>query len=129
MCRATVGVRAEDRCLPQARIEVLAISTDKPADLQRTLEAWRKSSKAEAADNKQAKSAAQNFPIKLVSDQSLKTFKAYGAFDDFENVPLHGTYLISPKGEILFQDISFEPFAEPDFLLKESTRLLRLSGK
>jgi peroxiredoxin len=74
-----------------------------------------------------------DFP--LVSDHDLAVFKRYGAFDDFEGLPLHGTFLIDERGLVRWQDISFEPFQEPKFLLAESKRLLqqsrntRLAGK
>ncbi|MEO8495164.1 MAG: hypothetical protein ABI614_08840, partial [Planctomycetota bacterium] len=46
------------------------------------------------------------------------------AYDDFEKKPLHGTFLIDSHGMVRWQDISFEPFMDADFLLKESQRLL-----
>jgi peroxiredoxin len=60
----------------------------------------------------------------LTSDASNEVFKAFRAFDDFENQPLHGTFLIDGKGRIRWQDISFEPFMEHEFLLDEAKRLL-----
>ena len=39
---------------------------------------------------------------------------------------MHGTYLIDGKGRIRWQDISYEPFMEAEFLLAESVRLLGL---
>ena len=66
------------------------------------------------------------FPFPLVSDAELRIFKAYRVFDDFENQPLHGTFLIDRDGLVRWQDISYEPFSEVDFLLKEAKRLLRL---
>ena len=66
------------------------------------------------------------FPFPLLSDVELRVFKEYRAFDDFENQPLHGTFLIDEDGLVRWQDISYEPFADVDFLLKESKRLLRL---
>jgi hypothetical protein len=51
-------------------------------------------------------------------------FKAYRAFDDFEKQPLHGTYLIDGEGRVRWHDISYEPFNNPDFVLKEAARLL-----
>jgi len=51
-------------------------------------------------------------------------FKAYRCYDDFENQTLHGTFLINPEGLVLWQDISYEPFMEAEFLLKEAKRLL-----
>ncbi|MFT6620566.1 MAG: peroxiredoxin [Limisphaerales bacterium] len=66
------------------------------------------------------------FPFPLLGDAKMEIFKKYRAYDDFEKIPLHGTFLISPRGKILWQDISYEPFTETDFLLKESERLLGL---
>ncbi len=75
------------------------------------------------------KASHQNYtdgvmPIPLLADPDLNAFKAFRCFDDFENVPLHGTFLIDPDGAIRWQDISAEPFMNVDFLLKESKRLL-----
>jgi hypothetical protein len=54
----------------------------------------------------------------------LKVFKQYRAYDDFEQQPLHGTFLIDRQGLVRWQDISYEPFTEVEFLLRESKRLL-----
>jgi hypothetical protein len=54
----------------------------------------------------------------------LDVFRSFGAFDDFEQIALHGTYLIDGKGLVRWNDVSFEPFMNPDFLLSESKRLL-----
>ena len=67
------------------------------------------------------------FPIPLAADPELKTFKAYRAFDDFEKKPLHGTFLIDGAGFVRWQDISFEPFQDVDFVLHESKRLLSIT--
>ena len=64
------------------------------------------------------------FPFTVVSDESLNHFKAYRAFDDFEEEALHGTFLIDGEGQVRWQDISFEPFMQPEFLLEETQRLL-----
>jgi peroxiredoxin len=63
-------------------------------------------------------------PIPLLSDPTLQAFKSFRCYDDFENVPLHGTFLIDPDGAIRWQDINAEPFKDVDFLIKESKRLL-----
>ena len=102
-----------------AGISLVAISTDTVAGLKQTFP----KSKAEAG-----------FPFPLVSDPSLNVFKSYRAFDDFEKMPLHGTYLVDGDGLVRWQDISYQPFTEPKFLLAESKRLLqqpreRLTGK
>jgi peroxiredoxin len=65
------------------------------------------------------------FPFPIVADPELKVFKDYRVYDDFEKMPLHGTFLIDQEGRILWQDISYDPFIKSDFLLKECKRLLR----
>ena len=67
-----------------------------------------------------------SFPFPVVSDKDMKTFKAYGAYDDFEKMPLHGAFLIDGKGLVRWQDISFQPFKQTAFLLSEAKRLLKL---
>lgn len=68
------------------------------------------------------------FPIPLAADHELKVFRAYRAYDDFEKLPLHGTFLIDAAGLVRWQDISFEPFQDVDFVLNESKRLLSISN-
>src|SRR5262249_18614208 len=86
-----------------AGISLVGISTDSAEGLKQPVQ----------------KTKAQfNFP--LVSDHELKTFKVYRAYDDFEHMPLHGTFLIDGDGMVRWQDISFEPFREPKFLLAEA---------
>jgi hypothetical protein len=53
-------------------------------------------------------------------------FKAYRAYDDFEKMALHGTFLVDGDGLVRWQDINYEPFSEPRFLLGEAKRLLKL---
>ena len=62
-------------------IEILAVSTETVCELEQGLAEYRK-------DGKDV-----NFP--LLSDKILRSFKAYRAYDDFENMPLHGTFLSS----------------------------------
>ena len=92
----------------QAGIDLIAISTDNVGGLRETFQL-----------NKD-----KPFPFPLLSDTSLKVFKQYRVFDDFENQPLHGTFLIDRGGLVRWQDISYEPFTKISFLLKESKRLL-----
>jgi alkyl hydroperoxide reductase subunit AhpC len=66
------------------------------------------------------------FPFPILSDGTLATFKAYRAFDDFENQPLHGTFLIDGSGFVRWQDISAQPFTSGTWLLAEARRLLSL---
>ena len=72
----------------------------------------------------------KNFPFTTLADPAKKVFKMYRCWDDFENAPLHGTFLVDAKdrahGRIRWQDISYEPFMDAKFLLEESKRLLSL---
>ena len=96
----------------EAGIDIVAISTDSVDGLSQTFQT------SEDAENP--------FPFPLLSDETLSTFKAYRAYDDFEDIPLHGTFLIDSSQRIRWQNISFEPFIHPDWLLEESVRLLAL---
>ena len=93
----------------KAGIEIIAISTDPVAELRESQNAYTEGG---------------NFPFAILADPSQSSFQAYRAYDDFEKKPLHGTFLIDPQGRVLWQDIAAEPFAKPDFLLKEAVRLL-----
>jgi peroxiredoxin len=90
-------------------IELVGLSTDGPDDLRKSLEAY----------------APEKFPFPLFSDASLTSFRALRAHDDFEKVPLHGTYFVDAAGRLRWWDIGAEPFMNVDFLRDEAARLLR----
>lgn len=92
-------------------IELLAISTDEEIDLEKSIAACQ---------------SQGGFPFPLLSDAQNEVFRRYRAYDDFEGAPLHGTFLIDGQGLVRWQDISFEPFTDVDFLLQESKRLLAI---
>lgn len=91
----------------KAGIKIIAVSTDTVEGLRKTFA-----------------TGAEKFPFPLVSDAKMGLFRAYRAFDGFENTPLHGVFLIDPKGKVRWQDIGFQPFKDAQFLLQESKRLL-----
>jgi peroxiredoxin len=93
-------------------VSIVAVSTDSVDGLHQTTEKVKQDG---------------GLPFPLVSDKSLKTFKAYRAYDDFERMPLHGTFLVDGAGKVRWQDISYEPFTDMKFLVAESRRLLGLS--
>jgi len=68
-----------------------------------------------------------NFPMPLLPDPEFTLFKAYGAFDDFERIPLHGTFLIDTRGDVRFQKIAADPFLDVEFLKAEAARVNRLT--
>jgi len=94
----------------KAGLEIVAISTESKPELAKALAAYEK--------------GGDSVPFPLVADPKLATFRAYRAYDDFEKVPLHGTFLVDASGDVRWQDVSHEPFTEIDFLLKEAKRLL-----
>ncbi len=95
----------------QLGVTILAIGIDPPENVGKTL------LKAKLGSG---------FPFPILADPSKNAFKAYRAFDDFENTPLHGTFLLDKNGLIVWQDIGYEPFTNVDFLLAETKRLLAL---
>lgn len=95
----------------KAGIEIVAIGSDDLSGLKMALENYEK-----------------QIPFPLLVDSELQTFKKYRAYDDFENQPLHGTFLIDANGQVRWQDISYEPFMDTEFLLNESQRLLSLDA-
>ena len=99
------GPRAQD--FADEGIDMIAISSDGQEGLMQSVQNY-----------------GGAMPIRLASNENLDIFRKFRAFDDFENVPLHGTFLIDGEGKVLWQDISYEPFMEPQFLLDESLRLL-----
>ena len=64
--------------------------------------------------------------IPLMADPTHEAFKQFRCWDDFEDQPLHGTFLIDARGRVRWQDISHEPFTDVDFMLDEAKRLLEL---
>lgn len=110
-----------------AGISLVAISTDKVNELKGKIDGFELDEDLKSFLDENP--LAGGFPFPLVSDADLEIFKTYRAFDDFEDQPLHGTFLIDGDGLVRWQDISYEPFNDPDFLLKESKRLLKLPVK
>jgi len=98
-------------------IDIFAISSDTTDGLRETF--------ANSSDVAGAKSP---FPFPLLSDASLESFRKYGAYDDFEKKPLHGTFFIDARQKIRWQDINYEPFMYPDWLLGECARLLGMDA-
>ena len=70
--------------------------------------------------------AAERMPFAMLADPKLEAFKAWRCHDDFEGMPLHGTFLVDKHGRVRWQDISYEPFTKLDWLLEESRRLFAL---
>ncbi|WP_339732331.1 redoxin domain-containing protein [uncultured Gimesia sp.] len=97
----------------KAGIPLMAISTDNQEGLKTSIKNYDKG----------------DLPIPLFSNDKLDVFKTFHVFDDFEKQPLHGTFIIDADGNVLWQDISYEPFMDPKFVLKEAKRLLPKKAK
>ncbi|MCM8538070.1 MAG: peroxiredoxin family protein [Lentisphaeraceae bacterium] len=92
-----------------AGVKLLAVSLEGKMDLMKSVSKYSDDGK---------------FPFPIVSDKALTVFKKYRCYDDFEKTALHGTFLIDGEGDIRWLDISYDPFTDTKFLLKESKRLL-----
>jgi hypothetical protein len=88
---------------------VVAVGTDDEAGIKRSLAAWGKA----------------KFPFLMVADPKLDAFQSYRAYDNFEQIALHGTFVIDAKGFVRWHDEGSEPFMDVGFVLGESKRLLR----
>jgi peroxiredoxin len=99
--------------LKKMNVEVIAVGTD------------------DAASTKALKenAAGVKFPMPLLADPGLEHFKRFGVFDDFENQPLHGCFLIDAPGGVRYQRISYEPFLDVEFVKSESARVNRLMSR
>lgn len=91
-----------------AGISLIAISTDDMDGLRKSIDNYE----------------GGPLPIPLLTNSDLDVFKRFRVYDDFENLALHGTFLIDEQGLVRWQDISYEPFMDPKFVLGEANRLL-----
>ena len=98
----------------KAGFEVLAISTDSEADLRKSREKWEEKE--------------ESFPFPLLADPAMEAFRQWDTYDDFEKAPIHGTFVVSPAGKVLWQDTGADPFMDCEFVVKEGKRLLQLHG-
>jgi peroxiredoxin len=92
-------------------IQMVAVSADSMDALVRTQEQARE---------------GEGFPFPLVADPARRVFREFKAYDGFEDVPLHGVFLLDPDGRIRWQDVGYEPFEDVHFLVEESRRQLEL---
>jgi peroxiredoxin len=93
-----------------AGIDIVAVGTDSVAGMMKSV----------------AMMGENPFAFPLAADPEMKIFRQWRTYDDFEDLPLHGTFLIDAEGLLRWGDISYEPFGEPEFLLKEAQRLLAM---
>lgn len=94
-----------------AGIEMVAVSTEARESVQAMITA--------------TPTAARQYSFPILADPKLTAFKAWGAYDDFERMALHGSFLIDAQGKVRWRDTGFEPFLKADFVLAEAARLLK----
>ena len=104
---------AQRTAFAKAGIELLAVSTESREAIRAMIG---------------TPSAAQEYDFPILADPNLVSFKAWGAYDDFERMALHGSFLVDAQGKVRWRDTGFEPFMKADFLLAESQRLLKLAS-
>jgi peroxiredoxin len=86
---------------------------------------------AVSTDDAQAARALRNnadgvrFHMPMIADPKLESFQRYRCYDDFEDQPLHGTFLIDARGHVRFQRISADPFLDVEFIKAEAARVNR----
>jgi peroxiredoxin len=100
----------EYEALRGLNVETIAVSTDD----------------AKATRNLKNNADRIKFPMPMLADPRLAHFQRFRAFDEFENQPLHGTFLIDSQGNVRFQRISADPFLEVEFIKTEAVRVNRL---
>ena len=91
--------------------QLVAVSSDDATGVQKLLASYK----------------PEPFPFLMLADPKLNVFQSYRAYDDFEHIALHGTYLIDGQGLVRWCDVSFEPFMDVRFLMVEFKRLLSLA--
>ena len=96
-------------------------------------EAWERlgvqvaaSSDDPPAKSKELAAAKPEIYFPLLSDPGRKAAKEYGSHDTFEDLALHGLYLIDAAGHIRWSRVSAQPFLDLAFLKAEVERLTRL---
>jgi peroxiredoxin len=76
-----------------------------------------------ASDLKRLEAMAERYPFRQLSDTGGAAARKFNAYDEFEDLPLHGTYLINRRGEVWWFRSGSDPFTNVAFLKKEIPRM------
>jgi peroxiredoxin/Tfp pilus assembly protein PilF len=76
-----------------------------------------------AEDLKPLETMAAKYPFRQLRDTAGAAARKFNAYDEFENLPLHGVYLINRKGEVWWFRSGSDPFTNVEFLKKEIPRM------
>jgi peroxiredoxin/multidrug efflux pump subunit AcrA (membrane-fusion protein) len=111
-CQAQLAAFVKEHArLAELGWQLVAVSSDDATGVQKLLASYK----------------PEPFPFLMLADPKLNVFQSYRAYDDFEHIALHGTYLIDGQGLVRWCDVSFEPFMDVRFLMVEFKRLLSLA--
>jgi peroxiredoxin len=92
----------------EAGLTVIAVSTDDEKGIKKSLDDY----------------GSKKFPFLMLADPKIDVFQSYRAYDNFERIALHGTFVIDANGFVRWHDEGSEPFMDAGFVLAESKRLL-----
>jgi peroxiredoxin len=108
-CQAQLEAFAKQKsALADAGWAVVAVSSDNRDGIKKSLASYKPGP----------------FPFAMLADPELKVFQSYQAYDDFERIALHGTFLIDPQGLVRWTDVGAEPLMDVPFVIAEFKRLL-----
>jgi peroxiredoxin len=111
----------------KAGLTVIAVSTDDQRGIKKSLEDFAPKPNVPGTSSAASSAAREaGFPFLMLADPKSDVFRSYRAYDDFEQISLHGTFLIDANGFVRWHDVSFEPFLDAGFFLAEAQRLLPL---
>jgi peroxiredoxin len=103
----------QDAALAKLNVTTIAISTDGRKETEELL----------------ANKDGISFPMPFLPDAELDLFRRYRAYDDFEDHPLHGVFLIDARGDVRYERVSAEPFLDVDFIKSEAARINRILAR
>jgi peroxiredoxin/tetratricopeptide (TPR) repeat protein len=94
--------------IEETGMSVVAVSTDDEKGVKKSLNDY----------------GSNKFPFLMLADPKLDVFQSYRAYDNFEQIALHGTFVIDVNRFVRWHDEGSEPFMDVNFVLAESKRLL-----
>jgi alkyl hydroperoxide reductase subunit AhpC len=65
------------------------------------------------------------FPFPMLASKDHRIFRAYRAWDDFEDFALHAVAIVDGQQRLRWLDVSYEPFMNLKFVAEEAERLLK----
>jgi FtsP/CotA-like multicopper oxidase with cupredoxin domain/peroxiredoxin len=98
-------LRAREPEFRKRHAVVLGVSSDSDGTLQAAYKSYTRK---------------QPFPILLLADGSLRSFKAFGCWN---GEPLHGTFVLDRAHRVVWQHSGEQPFMNLDEILKQCARL------